>query len=82
MQREVLEFARGERSILVRKVYLTKFFGDIEKQLAHELAGTGVSLSLELEDRGTARFDEAKMTRLLHNLVRNAVEAMRPGGAR
>ncbi|WP_437527743.1 GAF domain-containing protein [Sorangium sp. So ce726] len=80
MQREVLEFARGERSILVRKVYLTKFFGDIEKQLEHELAGTGVSLSLELEDRGTARFDEAKMTRLLHNLVRNAVEAMRPGG--
>ncbi|WP_437982474.1 GAF domain-containing protein [Sorangium sp. So ce117] len=80
MQREVLEFARGERSILVRKVYLTKFFGDIEKQLEHELAGTGISLSLELEDRGTARFDEAKMTRLLHNLVRNAVEAMRPGG--
>ncbi|WP_437576292.1 GAF domain-containing protein [Sorangium sp. So ce887] len=80
MQREVLEFARGERSILVRKVYLTKFFGDIEKQLEHELAGTGVRLSLELEDRGTARFDEAKMTRLLHNLVRNAVEAMRPGG--
>ncbi|WP_437936760.1 GAF domain-containing protein [Sorangium sp. So ce341] len=80
MQREVLEFARGERSILVRKVYLTKFFGDIEKQLEHELAGTGVALSLELEDRGTARFDEAKMTRLLHNLVRNAVEAMRPRG--
>ncbi|XXX75678.1 GAF domain-containing protein [Sorangium sp. So ce134] len=80
MQREVLEFARGERSILVRKVYLTKFFGDIEKQLEHELAGTGVTLALELDDRGTARFDEAKMTRLLHNLVRNAVEAMRPGG--
>jgi signal transduction histidine kinase len=80
MQREVLEFARGERSILVRKVYLTKFFGDIEKQLLQELAGTDVTLSLELEDRGTARFDEAKMTRLLHNLVRNALEAMRPGG--
>ncbi|WP_433930576.1 GAF domain-containing protein [Sorangium cellulosum] len=82
MQREVLEFARGERSILVRKVYLTKFFGDIEKQLEQELAGTGVTLSLVLEDRGTARFDEAKMTRLLHNLVRNAVDAMRPGGGR
>ncbi|AUX47862.1 hypothetical protein SOCE26_093880 [Sorangium cellulosum] len=80
MQREVLEFARGERSILVRKVYLMKFFGDMEKQLEHELAGTGVTLALELEDRGTARFDEAKITRLLHNLVRNAVEAMRPGG--
>ncbi|WP_438006066.1 GAF domain-containing protein [Sorangium sp. So ce321] len=82
MQREVLEFARGERSILVRKVYLTKFFGDIEKQLEQELAGTGVALTLALEDRGTARFDEAKLTRLLHNLVRNAVDAMRPGGGR
>jgi signal transduction histidine kinase len=82
MQREVLEFARGERSILVRKVYLTKFFGDMEKQLLQELAGSGVTLVLELDDRGTARFDEAKMTRLLHNLVRNAVEAMQPGGGK
>jgi signal transduction histidine kinase/putative methionine-R-sulfoxide reductase with GAF domain len=76
MQREVLEFARGERSILVRKVYLTKFFDDIEKQLVRELDGTGVQLVLELEDRGVARFDESKMTRVIHNLARNAVEAM------
>ncbi len=76
MQREVLEFARGERSILVRKVYLTRFFDDIERQLRHELDGTGVELVLQLEDRGTARFDEAKLTRAIHNLARNAVEAM------
>lgn len=80
MQRELLEFARGERSILVRKVYLTKFFGDLEKQLALELEGRCVSLVMELDDRGTARFDEAKVTRLVHNLVRNAVEAMEPLG--
>jgi signal transduction histidine kinase len=82
MQREVLEFARGERSILVRKVYLTKFFDDLEKQLRRELDGTGVELSLLLEDRGTARFDESKFTRALHNLARNAVEAMGPKGGR
>ncbi|MFO0759814.1 MAG: GAF domain-containing protein [Byssovorax sp.] len=76
MQREVLEFARGERSILVRKVYLTRFFEDLEKQLRLELEGTGVALDMQLEDRGVARFDEAKMTRVLHNLTRNAVEAM------
>ena len=29
MQREVLEFARGERNVLVRKVYLQKFFDDV-----------------------------------------------------
>jgi signal transduction histidine kinase/putative methionine-R-sulfoxide reductase with GAF domain len=78
MQRELLEFARGERSILVRRVYLTKFFGDLEKQLELELAGRTVSLVMELDDRGTARFDETKMTRVVHNLVRNAVEAMEP----
>jgi signal transduction histidine kinase/putative methionine-R-sulfoxide reductase with GAF domain len=88
MQREVLEFARGERSILLRKVYLTKFFGDLEAQLRQELAsraGDGsrsgqVVLVLELLDRSTARFDEAKITRVLHNLVRNAYEAMGEGG--
>ncbi len=91
MQREVLEFARGERSILLRKVYLTKFFGDLETQLRQELASrnaspddggpTGhVDLAFQLEDRGTARFDEAKITRVLHNLVRNAYEAMADKG--
>jgi signal transduction histidine kinase len=80
MQREVLEFARGERSILVRKVYLTKFFDDLEKQLRRELDGSGVELVMEVEDRGTARFDESKITRALHNLTRNAVEAMGPKG--
>jgi signal transduction histidine kinase len=82
MQREVLEFARGERSILVRKVYLTKFFDDLDKQLRRELDGTGVELSLQLEDRGVARFDESKFTRAMHNLARNAVEAMGPKGGR
>ncbi len=82
MQREVLEFARGERSILVRKVYLTKFFEDIEKQLRRELDGTGVDLVLQLDDRGTVRFDESKVTRAIHNLARNAVEAMGPKGGK
>jgi signal transduction histidine kinase/putative methionine-R-sulfoxide reductase with GAF domain len=76
MQREVLEFARGERSILVRKVYLTKFFDDMEKQLRREIEGSPVTLTVLLEDRGVARFDESKLTRVIHNLARNAVEAM------
>jgi len=82
MQREVLEFARGERSILVRKVYLAKFFEDIERQLRGELAGSGIELVVDLQDRGTARFDESKITRAIHNLTRNAVEAMGPSGGR
>jgi signal transduction histidine kinase len=76
MQREVLEFARGERNVLVRRVYLGKFFGDFMEQLKHEIDGKRVKLVLELEEKGTARFDEGKMTRVLHNLARNAIEAM------
>ncbi len=76
MQREVLEFARGEKRVLMRKVYLGKFFEDLAVELRGELAGSKVELVLDLEDRTTARFDQNKITRAVHNLVRNAVEAM------
>jgi signal transduction histidine kinase len=80
MQREVLEFARGERSMFVRKVYLQPFFEDISRQIEGILARAGVELLVNLEDRGTARFDEGKLTRLVHNVARNAAEAMAAQG--
>jgi signal transduction histidine kinase/putative methionine-R-sulfoxide reductase with GAF domain len=76
MQRDILEFARGERNTLVRKVYLSKFFGDVKEQLQTQLARMGVELVIDLQDRGTARFDEGKILRVVHNLARNAAEAM------
>ncbi len=80
MQREVLAFARGESGILPRRVHLARYFDDLAKQIQHELEGTDVVLAMQVEDRGVARFDEAKITRALHNLVRNAIEAMEPEG--
>lgn len=82
MQRDVLEFARGEKSILIRKVYLSKFFADIGDQLQTQLARMGVELVIDLQDRGTARFDEGKITRIVHNLARNAAEAMAERGGK
>jgi signal transduction histidine kinase/putative methionine-R-sulfoxide reductase with GAF domain len=76
MQREVLEFARGQKTILVRKVYLQKFWSDVKEQLEKTFSLRGIELEIDLQDRGTARFDEGKMLRLVHNLARNAVEAM------
>jgi signal transduction histidine kinase len=82
MQREVLEFARGQRTILVRKVYLQKFWSDVREQIEKGFAARGIELVIDVRDRGTARFDEGKMLRLVHNLARNAIEAMgdRKGG--
>jgi signal transduction histidine kinase/putative methionine-R-sulfoxide reductase with GAF domain len=82
LQREVLEFARGEKRLLVRRVYLGKFFEDFAAELKGELAGTKVELELDLGDRTTARFDQGKIKRAVHNLVRNAAEAMGPKGGK
>jgi signal transduction histidine kinase/putative methionine-R-sulfoxide reductase with GAF domain len=80
MQREVLDFARGEKRVLVRKVYVQKFFDDVREQLEGELSKRGIELVVDLQEKGTARFDEGKILRVVHNLARNAAEAMAPGG--
>lgn len=80
MQREVLEFARGERTLFVRRVYLHKFFGDLRRQLELELAGKPIELKLNIDTKLVARFDEARVARAVHNLARNAIEAMDQGG--
>jgi signal transduction histidine kinase len=82
MQRDVLEFARGEKTILIRKVYLSKFFGDVREELQTQLARLGIELVIELADKGVARFDEGKILRVIHNLARNAAEAMGDKGGK
>ena len=83
MQREVLEFARGARAIFVRRVYLKKFFGELERQLRIEVGHAGgapIELKVQVDSKLTARFDEARVARAIHNLARNAIEAMRDKG--
>ena len=82
MQREVLEFARGERTIFIRRVYLKKFFSDITRQLAHEVDGRAIELEMQIDTKAVARFDEGRMARAIHNLARNAIEAMAERGGR
>lgn len=80
MAGEVLGFARGESQLLVRKVYLRKFMREIEEHLRHELAERPIVLQCDLGYQGTAYFDENKLRRAIHNLARNAVQAMPQGG--
>jgi signal transduction histidine kinase len=82
MQREVLEFARGERAVFIRKVYLKKFFADLTRQLAHEVDGRAVELEVKVDSKLVARFDEGRLARAIFNLARNAVEAMAGSGGR
>ena len=80
MTREVLAFARGEVNVLIRRVYLHKFLAELHRHLEHELAGKEVQLVMEAGYKGAAYFDEQKILRLVHNIARNAVQAMPSGG--
>lgn len=81
MTRETLAFARGDRKLWPRKVYLYKFFEELAEQLRRGL-GDRIDVELELRDRGTALLDEAKIQRATHNLARNAAEALAGAGRR
>lgn len=80
MTREVLAFARGDSDLFIRKVYLSRFLEEVIEQLKHELQGKNIDMRLEAGYSGIAYFDENKILRVIHNLVRNAMQAMPTGG--
>lgn len=80
MTKEVLAFARGDSSILIRKVYLHKLFAEFEEHLEHEFSGRDIELQMSLNYRGVAYLDVIKFRRVFHNLARNAAQAMPHGG--
>lgn len=80
MTREIMAFAKGQREILVRKVYLHKFVDELREILRTDLAAHGIALVVDDRYRGTARFDENKLRRVITNIARNAAQAMKDGG--
>ncbi|ACY18135.1 GAF domain-containing sensor histidine kinase [Haliangium ochraceum] len=81
MTQEVLLFARGESELLVRRIFVNKFMDELLTQLNHALAGRNIKLTIDPEYRDTAHFDEQKILRVMHNLARNAADAMPEGGS-
>jgi signal transduction histidine kinase/putative methionine-R-sulfoxide reductase with GAF domain len=80
MAHEVLAFARGQREILVSKVYLNLFVDAVREMLSIETQRAGIKLVVDVSYDGLWRFDESKIKRVLFNLARNACQAMQPGG--
>lgn len=80
MTKEILAFARGDSTILLRKVYLNKLMGEVEEMLRNESSGRNIELEMDVRFRGAARLDEVKVKRVFSNIFRNAIEAMPEGG--
>ncbi|MEZ4439438.1 MAG: GAF domain-containing protein [Polyangiaceae bacterium] len=76
MQRDLLAYARGDTTLLIRKVYLGRFGEALARQFGPELERHKIRLELDLRNSGVAYFDEGNMLRALGNLVRNAIEAL------
>ena len=80
MTREILAFARGESSILLRKVFMRSFAEDLRELLSRELGDRGIDLQMETRYGGAVKMDDVKLKRAIFNLARNAAEAMPDGG--
>jgi signal transduction histidine kinase/putative methionine-R-sulfoxide reductase with GAF domain len=80
MTAELLAFARGETEVLLRRVFVRDFLEEVRVQLVEEFTGSGVELVVETPFGGAIRMDETKMRRVIHNLARNAREAMPEAG--
>jgi signal transduction histidine kinase len=80
MTRDLLQFARGEVEVLLRKVYLQNFMPEVEELLRHVFDGSRVEVAVEQKYRGSVRMDPTRMSRVITNIARNAREAMPDGG--
>jgi signal transduction histidine kinase len=81
MTKEVMGFARGERTVFCRKVYLDKFIRAFKEQVEPEFTERGVDLLVrDCTAKGMSWFDEPKMLRVVTNIARNARQAMGESG--
>lgn len=79
--REILDFARGvETTPLIQKVNLSDFFDDLKEINEATLKGRNISFLVENKVKDYVHFDEAKIRRVLMNLIKNASEAMNTDG--
>lgn len=81
MIKELLQFVRGDSSILIRKIYVQQLVKDVEDMWRRLAASKpNIVISSRVGYRGAVRVDDLKMKRALTNLAKNALEAMHDQG--
>jgi signal transduction histidine kinase len=76
MTQEVLSFARGEESLLLRRVFLNVYVDELAEAARAEVGENGPELVFDAEYADAVRMDSGKISRALLNLVKNAKEAL------
>lgn len=78
---EILDFAKGKTSILPRKSSAKNVFKRFEPSLSQLCERSKTELHLEVNSKQIIYVDEDKLSRVFHNITKNALEAMGEGGA-
>ena len=76
MTTDVISFARGDRKLLWRKVFLRQFIESVIDSIKFEFEEQGVAFEVDNQAGGVAHFDEGKMRRVVVNIARNARQAL------
>lgn len=79
MVQEMLDFARGQTSIQLKQVPLSRVLAELEAQMM-QVIPPSIHVVRELEASCEIMADQGRFARMLVNIVKNAVEAMAKGG--
>jgi len=77
---EMLEFSSGTLPLNRSQVSLAAMVRGFLRTIEPRLEKEQIHLEVRLDQDGNLALDRQKMVRVLHNIVGNALEAMRPGG--
>ncbi|PYQ10461.1 MAG: hypothetical protein DMH00_11175 [Acidobacteria bacterium] len=77
---EMLEFSAGAHPLRLETVPLSEVVEEFLKAVEPRLEKEQIRLKRELGVTASLPLDRQKMVRLLHNVVGNALEALKPGG--
>lgn len=76
MTQDLISFAKGERKVLWRKVFLQQFIESVLETVKFEFEENEVGLVVDNQAGQIAYFDEGKMRRVVVNIARNARQAL------
>ena len=80
MIQELLDFSKGETNLTFSAVKVADLLDVIENQTLSNLDELDVKVEKAVEYDGEIVVDRNRMIRLLNNIIKNAVEAMKQGG--
>ncbi|MGD9488288.1 MAG: GAF domain-containing protein [Calditrichaceae bacterium] len=80
MTTDVLDFAKGKTTILPVKCPVNKLLDEFVRVFAEDVKKKGYHFQSECKTASMIYVDKEKISRVFMNIMKNAIEAMEPGG--